>query len=90
MPMNAFIATVMINGLSADYEVFLIGKKLKALLVQKHLAKYIPFQLDFWKEKGSWKSYHPLEQDVIDRFGSIFEEQLHQQQVKLFDKPSAA
>jgi hypothetical protein len=88
--MNAFIATVMINGLTADYHVFLIGKKIKAILVQKHLAKYIPYQLDFWKESGVWKSYHPLEQEVINQFGTIIDNQLRAEKGESFENPSAA
>lgn len=88
--MNAFIATVPINGLTADYEVFFICKKFKAILKQKQLARYIPYQLDFWKEQGVWKSYHPLAQQVIDQFGNIIESQLKENKAEAFQKPSTA
>jgi hypothetical protein len=71
--MNNFITTVMINNLAADYQVFRMGKKFKAMLVEKHLANYIPTQLDFWKEKGQWKTYHPLTQHVIGQFGNYID-----------------
>lgn len=79
--MNTFTATITINGLTVDYEIFLIGKKFKALLIQKYLARYIPYQLDFWKEKEVWKSYHPLEQEVILQFGTIIENELKTQKL---------
>jgi hypothetical protein len=71
--MNNFITTVMINNLAADYQVFRMGKKFKAMLVEKHLANHIPTQLDFWKEKGEWKTYHPLTQHVIGQFGNYID-----------------
>jgi hypothetical protein len=71
--MNTFITTVMINNLAADYHVFRIGKKYKAMLVEKHLENYIPTQLDFWKEKGQWRTYHPLTQQVIGQFGNYID-----------------
>ena len=88
--MNAFIATVTINGLTVDYQIFLIGKKFKAILKQTHFAKYIPYQLDFWREKEVWKSHHPLAQQVIDQFGSIINNQLRAQKVQNSENPSAA
>ena len=88
--MNAFLATVSIDGLTADYQVFFICKKFKAILQQKHLAKFIPYQLDFWKDNGKWKSYHPLGQEVIDQFGSTIEDKLKTHRAGLLEKRSAA
>ena len=88
--MNNFIATVNYNGLIVDYEVFPIGKKFKGLLKQKQFSKYIPGQLDFWKEKGIWKSYHPLSQEMIDQFGKLIDHNLQPQKAKGFENPPAA
>lgn len=88
--MKAFIATVTIDGLTVDYEVFLICRKFKALLKQKQFARVIPYQLDFWKDQGIWKSYHPLATEVMDQFGSIIDHQLRTQKIKNFGNPSAA
>jgi len=71
--MNNFITTVMINNLAADYHVFRIGKKFKAMLIEKHLANYIPCQLDFWKENGQWRTHHPLTSHVIGQFGNYID-----------------
>jgi hypothetical protein len=88
--MNAFIATVTINGLAVDYQIFPICKKFKAILMQTHFAKYIPYQLDFWKEKEVWKTYHPLARQVIDQFGSIIENHLRTEKAESFENPSVA
>lgn len=89
-PMNAFTASVTLDGLNIDYEVFFICKKFKAILKQKHLAKYVPYQLDFWKEKGTWKSYHPLTQQVINQFGTIIDDHLELEKEQNLGKSSAA
>lgn len=88
--MNPFIATVLINGLTANYEIFPIGKKFKAILVQSHLAKHIPYQLDFWKENQEWKTYHPLTQEAIDQFGNTIDNQMRTGKAENFENPSAA
>ncbi len=71
--MNDFITTVMINNLAADYHIFRIGRKFKAMLVEKHLAKQIPYQLDFWKDNGQWRTHHPLSAQVINQFGNYID-----------------
>ena len=71
--MNNFITTVMINNLAADYHIFRIGRKFKAMLVEKHLGKYIPGQLDFWKENGQWRTHHPLVAQVVSQFGNYID-----------------
>jgi hypothetical protein len=88
--MNAVITTVTINGFTADYQVFFICKKFKAILIQKHLAKYIPYQLDFWKEEEVWKSYHPLPQQIIDQFGNMLDVYLREKNAGNSNNPSAA
>ena len=88
--MNNFIATVNYNGLIVDYEVFAIGKKFKGILKQKQFGKYIPCQLDFWKEKGIWKSYHPLTQEMIDQFGRLIDNNFQTQKAKDLENPPAA
>ena len=75
--MNNFITTVMINNLAADYHVFRIGRKFKAMLVEKHLGKYIPCQLDFWKENGQWRTHHPLTAQVISQFGNYIDHHIN-------------
>jgi len=88
--MNAFVTTVMINNLAADYQIFRIGKKYKAMLIQTYLGNCIPCQLDFWKEKGVWKTYHPLTQFVICQFGNYIDNYVSVQQAENFGNPTAA
>lgn len=71
--MNAFITTVMINDLAADYKVFAIGKKFKAILMQAYLGNCLPCQVEFWKDKGNWKTHHPLSEAVINQFGNLID-----------------
>jgi hypothetical protein len=80
----------MINGVTANYEVFPICKKFKAILKQTELAKYIPYQLDFWKEKEVWKSYHPLSQEVINQFGNYIDHHLKPEKADNSKKSSVA
>ena len=88
--MNAFTTTVMINSLTADYQIFLIGKKYKAMLIQTYLGNCIPCQLDFWKEKGVWKTHHPLTQHEIYQFGSSIDNHLTEWMVERLKNPTAA
>lgn len=74
--MNAFITTVMLNNLAADYEIVRAGKKFKAVLMQTGLANCLPCQLTFWKEKGEWKTHHPLTQHAIYQFGNHIDNHL--------------
>jgi hypothetical protein len=74
--MNPFITQVMINNFTADYQIFLIGKKFKAMLMQTYLGNCIPCQLDFWKENGVWRTHHPLTQHVIYQFGTNIDNHL--------------
>lgn len=88
--MNAFITTVIINHLAADYRIFQSGSKFKAVLMQTYLANCVPCQMSFWKERGIWKTHHPLTQYVIDQFGSSIENQLAEVELKDFKKSKAA
>lgn len=81
--MNPFITTVIINNLAADYKVFQKGSKFKAFLMQTYLGNCVPCQLDFWKERGVWKTYHPLTQNVIQQFGSNIDNHLEELQMNL-------
>ena len=88
--MNAFITTVMVNNLAADYRIFQIGKKFKAVLMQTYLANCLPCQLIFWKEKGVWKTHHPLTSQAIYQFGSSIDNQMTIQEVENFNNSAAA
>jgi len=88
--MNAFITTVIINNLAADYRVFGIGRKFKAVLMQTYLANCLPCQLTFWKERGTWKTHHPLTQHVISQFGSSIDDQLTAVEMENLKDSSAA
>ena len=88
--MNAFITTVMINNLSADYQVFPVGKKFKALLFHSHLGNCLPCQLTFWKDKGAWKTYHPLTEYEIYQFGTAIENHLLEEELKNMKGSAAA
>jgi len=88
--MKAFITTVMINNLAADYEIFAFGKKFKAVLMQSYLGNCLPCQLTFWKEKGAWKTYHPLTQHEIYLFGAAIDNHLTTEEVKNLKNAAAA
>lgn len=88
--MNAFISTVMVNNLAADYEIFPFGKKFKAVLMQTYLGNCLPCQLTFWKEKGVWKTYHPLTQHEIYQFGTVIDNYLTAEEVKSLKNAVAA
>lgn len=80
--MNAFISTVIINNLAADYQIFQNGRKFKAVLMQTYLGNCVPCQLAFWKERGEWKTHHPLSQHVIGQFASNIENHLEESELK--------
>lgn len=88
--MNAFITTVVINNLAADYRIFQKGSKFKAVLMQTYLGNCVPCQLDFWKERGTWRTHHPLTQHVINQFGSNIDHQLEAPEMTNFKKSTAA
>ena len=68
--MHAFITTILVGKQTVEYQIFPIGKKFKALLMQAKLVNSLPCQLTFWKENGEWKTYHPLAKQVINEFGN--------------------
>jgi len=80
--MNSFVTTVMVNNLAADYEIFQTGKKFKAVLMQTYLGNCVPCQITFWKEKGIWKTHHPLSQHAIYQFGNSIDNHLTDLEVK--------
>src|SRR5574337_752048 len=74
--MNTFITTVIINNLAADYRILPSGRKFKAVLMQTYLANCVPCQLSLWKERGIWKTHHPLTEYVLNQFGSSIDNHL--------------
>jgi hypothetical protein len=78
------------NNLAADYRIFGIGKKFKAVLLQTYLANCLPCQLVFWKEKGIWKTHHPLTQDLISQFGNSIDSHLTAPEMEDLKKSAAA
>ena len=88
--MNAFITTVIINNLAADYRIVPSGRKFKAVLMQTYLANCLPCQISFWKERGEWKTYHPLSQHVLYQFGSRIDDYLEEVEINGMKKSSAA
>jgi hypothetical protein len=88
--MNAFITTVIINNLAADYRIFQNGRKFKAVLIQTYLGNCVPCQLAFWKERGVWKTHHPLSQHVINQFGNNIENHLEEVTLKNSKNSTAA
>lgn len=88
--MNAFITTVIINNLAADYRIFQSGTKFKAVLMQTYLGNCVPCQLDFWKQRGIWKTHHPLTQHVLDQFGSSIDDHLEDLEIKGLKNSTAA
>lgn len=80
--MNTFFTTVIINNLAADYRIIPSGRKFKAILMQTYLGNCVPCQLAFWKERGVWKTHHPLTQHVISQFGSSIDNYLEELELK--------
>jgi hypothetical protein len=88
--MNGFITTVIINNLAADYRIYQCGTKFKAVLMQTYLGNCVPCHLAFWKERGVWKTHHPLTQHVIYQFGSSIDNHIEELEMKDLKKSSAA
>lgn len=88
--MNAFTTTVVINNLAADYRIFPSGRKFKAVLMQTYLGNCLPCQMSFWKERGEWKTHHPLTQHVLNQFASRIEDYMEELEMKGLGKISAA
>lgn len=88
--MNAFFTTVIINNLAADYRIVPSGRKFKAVLMQTYLANCVPCQLALWKERGVWKTHHPLTQNEVYQFGSSIDNHLEELEVEnLRNSPAA-
>ena len=68
--MNAFLTTIFIQNTVAEYEIFQMAKKFKAILVSSNSFNQLPVQLTFWKEGGKWKTYNPVTDHVIYQFGN--------------------
>lgn len=88
--MNAFITTVVINNLAADYRIIQNGRKFKAVLMQTYLGNCVPCQIAFWKERGNWKTHHPLTQHVLNQFACSIDNHLEELEMKDFKKSNAA
>lgn len=88
--MNAFITTVIINNLAADYRIVPSGRKFKAVLMQSYLGNCVPCQLSLWKERGVWKTHHPLTQYVLDQFANSITSYLEECEMKDWKRPTAA
>ncbi|MGZ3846351.1 MAG: hypothetical protein ACXVLT_05265 [Flavisolibacter sp.] len=88
--MNAFITTVIINNLAADYRIIPSGRKFKAVLMQSYLGNCVPCQLSLWKERGAWKTHHPLTQYVLEQFGNSINNFLEECEMKDWKRPTAA
>ena len=66
------------------------GRKFKAVLMQTYLANCVPCQLALWKERGVWKTHHPLTQHEVYQFGSSIDNHLEELEVEnLRNSPAA-
>ena len=74
--MNVFSSTILLNNQAVQYQIFPLGKKFKAILIESKLVNCLPSQLTFWKEQGEWKTYHPITEQVILQFGSSIDNYL--------------
>jgi hypothetical protein len=88
--MNALITTVIINNLAADYRIIPSGRKFKAVLMQTYLANCVPCQLSIWKERGTWRTHHPLTQHVLNQFGTSIDNYLEECEMREWKKSTAA
>lgn len=68
--MNAFVSTIFIQNSVAEYEIFQMANKFKAILVSNNSLNQLPVQLTFWKEAGKWKTYNSVSDHVIYQFGN--------------------
>ena len=68
--MNAFLTTIFIQNTIAEYEIFQMGNKFKAILLSSNETKLLPVQITFWKEGGRWKTFHSISDHVIYQFGN--------------------
>jgi hypothetical protein len=68
--MNAFLSTIFIHNTIAEYEIFQMGNKFKAILLSSDDLKRLPVQVTLWKEDGKWKTFHAVSDHVIYQFGN--------------------
>lgn len=71
--MNAFLSTIFIQNTIAEYEIFQMGNKFKAILLTRNESKLLPVQITFWKESGRWKSVHFISDHVLYQFGNTID-----------------
>ena len=68
--MNSFLSSIFIQNTVAEYEIFQIHNKFKAILISSNSSSQLPLQLSFWKEAGKWKSYNSISEHVLYQFGN--------------------
>jgi len=68
--MNAFLSTIFIQNAIAEYEIFQLGNKFKAILVSSNSSSQTPAQLTIWKDGGKWKTYNAITDHVLYQFGN--------------------
>ena len=74
--MNAFLSTIFIQNTVAEYEIFQLANKFKAILVSNNSLNQLPVQLTFWKEGGKWKTYNAVSEHVLYQFGNQIDNEL--------------
>ena len=67
--MNAFLSTIFIQNTIAEYEIFQMGNKFKAILLSNNESRQLPVQITFWKEGGRWKTFYSITDHVLYQFG---------------------
>jgi hypothetical protein len=88
--MDAFLSPVIIQNVLAEYEIFQVGNKFKALLLTQNNSRDLPYQLTFWKEAGKWKTYNQLTDHVIYQFGNNIDNHLLSISIKTLKGVNAA
>lgn len=88
--MNAFHSFIFIRNTVAEYEIFQLGNKFKALLITQNSAVFLPYQLTFWKEGGKWRTYQPLDEHALYQFGNHIDNHELSLQVARLKNPIAA
>jgi hypothetical protein len=68
--MNAFLTTIFIQNTIAEYEIFQMGNKFKAILLSSNDSKQLPVQITMWKEVGKWTTIQPISDHVLYQFGN--------------------
>jgi len=68
--MNAFLSMIFIQNTIAEYEIFQMGNKFKAILLSSNDFKHLPVQITFWKEGGRWTTIHSISEHVLYQFGN--------------------